>query len=113
MKEMDDEQQAIGLVQMCGEDLSDQPGSATSDFALAWWCGTGRMTGGGKLVSVVATAQVDVTRRRRTAMSFTAMAVYPTTWRSMLTTPTAPFPPRRSIMNCYTRMASKAACRKF
>ena len=30
--------------------------------ALAWWCGTGRMTGGGKLVSVVSdTAQIDVT----------------------------------------------------
>src|SRR4029078_9219304 len=30
--------------------------------ALAWWCGTGRMTGGGHLVSVVSdTAQIDVT----------------------------------------------------
>jgi hypothetical protein len=30
--------------------------------ALAWWCGTGRMTGGGKLVSLIAdTATVDVT----------------------------------------------------
>jgi hypothetical protein len=30
--------------------------------ALAWWCGTGRMTGGGKLVSLVTdTDTLDVT----------------------------------------------------